>query len=114
MYKGKLVHELSMDEVKEYYSELRQKYPLPCYFTDDERADLDICKERLIVFAYKILDSKTNGDIFLKTHPEVVATTIKKEGYLFDCVQLRNKEETIPFAEVYLDWWNAPCKIDKE
>ena len=57
-----------------------------------------------------IPDGVTNGDIFLKTHPEVVATTINNEGELFNCVQLRNKKETIPFAEVYIDWWNAPYK----
>jgi len=54
----------------------------------------------------------TNGDMFLKAHPEVVATTIKKEGHLFNCVQLRMKEETIPFAEVYIDWWTAPYDED--
>jgi len=66
---------------------------------------LDAFKEMRV-----IPDNATNGDMLLKTHPEVVATTIKKEGHLFDCVQLRMKEETIPFAEVYIDWWNAPCK----
>ena len=61
-----------------------------------------------------IPDGATNGDVFLKIHPEVVATIIKKEGHLFDCVQLRNKEETIPFAEVYIDWWNAPYQQTKK
>jgi hypothetical protein len=54
----------------------------------------------------------TNGDMFLKAHRDVVATTIKKEGHLFNCVQLRMKEETIPFAEVYIDWWTAPYDED--
>ncbi len=59
-------------------------------------------------------DNVTNGDMFLKIHPEVVATIIKKEGYLFSYVQLRNKEEIIPFAEVYIDWWDAPYKKESE
>lgn len=61
-----------------------------------------------------IPDGATNGDMFLKVHPEVVATIIKKKGYLFNCVQLRNKEETIPFAEVYIDWWDAPYQQAKD
>ena len=64
--------------------------------------------------AILIPNGATNGDIFLKNHPEVVATIIKKKGYLFNCVQLRNKEETIPFAEVYIDWWNALYKGGKK
>ncbi len=51
MYKGKFASELSMNEVKEYYDELRQKYPL----TKEQRADFNILKEKLIAFAYKIL-----------------------------------------------------------
>lgn len=62
------------------------------------------------VNAVPISEGATNGDMFLKTQPEAVATTIKQEGCLFNCVQLRNKKETIPFAEIYIDWWNAPYK----
>ena len=61
-----------------------------------------------------IPDRATNGDVFLKIHPEVVATIIKKEGHLFNCVQLRNKEKTIPFAEVSIDWWDAPYQQTKK
>jgi hypothetical protein len=61
-----------------------------------------------------IPDGATNGDVFLKIHPEVVATIIKKKGHLFNCIQLRNKGETIPFAEVYIDWWDAPYQQTKD
>lgn len=59
MYKGKFASELSINEVKEYYDELRQKCPR----TDEQWADLRILQEKLIAFAYKILDGKTNGDL---------------------------------------------------
>lgn len=59
MYKGKFASELSMSEVKEYYDELREKYSL----TKEQWADFIILQERLIVFACKILDGKTNGDV---------------------------------------------------
>jgi len=49
MYKGKFVSELSMNEVKEYYDELRQK----CPHTESQWADFNILKEKLIAFAYK-------------------------------------------------------------
>lgn len=52
MYKGKFASELSINEVKEYYDELRQKYP----HTDEQRADFRILQEKLIAFAYNILD----------------------------------------------------------
>jgi len=59
MYKGKYVSELSINEVKEYYDELRENYPR----TDEQWADFKMLQEKLIVFAYKILDGKTNGDV---------------------------------------------------
>lgn len=52
MYKGKYVSELSMSEVKEYYDKLRQD--CPC--TEEQWADFNILKERLIAFACKNLD----------------------------------------------------------
>ena len=75
---------------------------------------LKMVEDEPTVSAILIPENATNGDMFLKTHPEVVATIIKKKGYLFNCVQLRNKEETIPFAEVYIDWWNAPYNPPKQ
>ena len=57
MYKGKFASELSINEVKEYYDELRQKCPR----TDEQWADFNILQEKLIVFAYKILDGKNNA-----------------------------------------------------
>ena len=89
-----------------------QKDLLSAY--DDASIELEVLDRQPLVSAIPISEGATNGNIFLKTHPEVVATIIKKEGYLFNCVQLRNKGETIPFAEVYIDWWNAPYKKDVE
>lgn len=67
MYKGKFTSELSMNEVKEYYDELRQKYPR----TEEQWADFNILKEKLIAFAYKILDGKTNGDVISEDKDEL-------------------------------------------
>lgn len=50
----------------------------------------------------------TNGEVFLTVHPNVVAEIIKKKDNIFDVVQLRHKGDTLPFAEIYIDWWNSP------
>lgn len=66
--------------------------------------------EELIQNGTPLPDNATNEDIFLLTHPNVVATEISRKGYLFNVIQLRNKAETLPFAEIYIDWWNAPYR----
>ena len=110
-----------MDTVKMSYEEMIDTLKGLVFGTFDrttakEREALDMAIKALqtepSVSVILIPEGVTNGDVFLKTHPEVVATIIKKEGYLFNCVQLRNKGETIPFAEVYIDWWNAPYKVN--
>lgn len=52
MYKNKYISELPINEVKEYFDELRCKYPL----TAEKSADYAICKERLVVYACKTLE----------------------------------------------------------
>ena len=64
--------------------------------------------------AIYIPDNATNGEQFLISHPDVEATILQKEGHLFQVVQLRKKKDTLPFAEVYIDWWNAPWKKEVE
>ena len=72
MYKNKFVSELSINEVKKYFDELRFKFP----WTAEESKDFAICRERLIVQACKELEQinvldkikaeimrLTNGDI---------------------------------------------------
>ncbi len=82
MYKGKYASELSMSEVKKYYDELRENGPC----TDEQWADFNILKEKLIVFAYKILDGKTNGKVFEAPCDDAVSREeikkIAKEMYL--------------------------------
>ena len=56
----------------------------------------------------------TNGEAFLMEHPDVVANILKAKGNLFDMVQLRHKGDTLPFAEIYLEWWNAPYDAGSE
>jgi hypothetical protein len=48
--------------------------------------------------------------MFLLTHSNVVADIVKKRGNLFDMVLLKYKGDILPFAEVWLDWWNAEYK----
>lgn len=52
MFNNKYVTELSISEVKEYYEMLRENRKL----TPEEAADFGMCKERLIVYAYKNID----------------------------------------------------------
>ncbi len=101
MYKGKFVSELSMNDVKEYYEELRQKYP----HTEEQRADFNILKEKLIAFAYKILDGKTNGDMVKAMFPN-----------LKWCLNGNNEVFTVNqnIVRLSLDWWNAPYKEESE
>lgn len=74
MYKGKFASELSINEVKEYYDELRQKCPR----TEEQWADFNILQEKLIVFAYKILDGKTNGDLIKAMFPDVLEKQLQE------------------------------------
>ena len=100
MYKGKYVSELSMNELKEYYDELRENYPR----TEEQWADFNILKERLIVFAYKILDCKTNGEVLKEMFPDMV------------CYIGEGEEEHMCFGFEMLsdEWVKAPYEIDRE
>ncbi len=103
MYKGKFVHELSMSEVKKYYDELRLKYPL----TEDQWKDYNVLKERLIALAYKILDSKTNGDLL----QAVFEVKDIDENFMTQTIMVTMNDARKTFGR---DWWYAPCKVDKE
>lgn len=52
MYKNKYVSELPINEVKEYFDELRCNTP----WTAEQFADFEMCKERLVVYACKTLE----------------------------------------------------------
>ena len=52
MYKNEFVSELPINEVKEYFDELRCNTP----WTAEDSADFEICKERLVVYACKTLE----------------------------------------------------------
>lgn len=108
MYKGKFASELSMHEVKEYYDELRQKCPR----TDEQWADFNILQEKLIVFAYKILDGKTNGDMIETMFPNAEITVGRAKGENITMVYLRNNN--MIDASFYQDWWNALFKTESE
>ena len=97
MYKEKFASELSMCEVKEYYDNLRQK----CPHTDEQWADFNVLKEKLIVFAYKILDGKTNGDVIRIMFPNADYKVGKQFMHLVNVNSIG--ELSIP-----LEWWNAP------
>lgn len=58
MYNNRYVTELSISEVKEYYKILRKNRKL----TYEEIADFEICKERLIEYAYKNIDKAESED----------------------------------------------------
>lgn len=52
MYKNKYISELPINEVKEYFDELRCNTP----WTAEQFADFEMCKERLVVYACKTLE----------------------------------------------------------
>lgn len=58
MYNGKYVPQLSIEEVIVYYDKLRTFNPAE--MTKEEIEDYNICKERLIAYAYDILNKKNN------------------------------------------------------
>lgn len=110
MYKGEFASELSMNEVKEYYDELRENYPR----TEEQWADFNILQEKLIVFAYKILDGKTNGDVIKAMFPEATISKIKSKTEQTK-IAVEWHFEDIPFYYnlFYEDWWNAPYKAER-
>lgn len=52
MYKNQYISELSINEVKKYFDELRCNTP----WTAEQFADFEMCKERLVVYACKTLE----------------------------------------------------------
>lgn len=52
MYKNQYISELPINEVKEYFDELRCNTP----WTAEQFADFEMCKERLVVYACKTLE----------------------------------------------------------
>lgn len=52
MYKNQYISELPINEVKEYFDELRCNTP----WTAEQFADFEMCKERLVVHACKTLE----------------------------------------------------------
>ena len=56
MYKNQYISELPINEVKEYFDELRCNTP----WTAEQFADFEMCKERLTVYACKTLE-QTNA-----------------------------------------------------
>ena len=106
MYKGKFVSELSMNEVKEYYDELRQKCPL----TNEQWEDLRILKEKLIAFAYKVLDGKTNDNMADITREEainilavsdksIISETMLTKAYLTAIADMKRVEKLEEMVE---------------
>lgn len=110
MYKGKFVSELSMSEAKEYYDELRQKCPL----TVEQWADFDMLKERLIVFAWKILDGKTNEKVLEAVFPKL--RLIEGSALITETVIIKywRVDENITVIESTDEWMNAPYKAGDE
>lgn len=98
MYKGKFASELSMNDVKEYYDELRERRSL----TKEQWADFNILQERLIVFACKILDGKTNGGMIMAMFPNA---SVYEHGSTYSINNEYNFNST---------WWNAKYKSNKE
>lgn len=104
MYSGKFVSELSMSEVIEYYDELRENNPR----TVEEWHDFNMLKEKLIVFAHKILDSKTNGDVMSKIFPDLDVDRSVKTGFVI----VAFVDGTVkPFTT---RWWDAPYISESE
>lgn len=74
MYKNRFVSELPINEVKEYFDELRCKYPL----TAEKSADFAICKERLVVQACKTLEQI---DVLDKIRAEIEQVVEEESQY---------------------------------
>lgn len=64
MYKNRYISELPINEVKEYFDELRCNTP----WTAEQFADFEMCKERLVVYACKTLEQI---DVFDKIRAEI-------------------------------------------
>ncbi len=103
MYKGKFASELSINDVKEYYDELRENCPL----TKEQWADFVILQERLIVFACKILGGKTNGDVIKLMFPNVEWLSNHK-GVDYYC--LGSDSPYAPKLSTFKGWLDAPYK----
>ena len=105
MYKGKFASELSMCEAKEYYDVLRMRCPR----TDEQWADFNILKEKLIAFAYEILDGKTNGDVIkaLFPHLEWMGACKDVDFYLLDSDAAYSAK-----LNTFKSWWNAPHRAE--
>lgn len=118
MYKGKFISELSLNEVKEYYDELRQKCPR----TGDQWTDFNLLKERLIAFAYKLLDGKTNGDVIKALFPNAAFNNAEPftdgrwETIDLDAEKKPKTEAAYKPTQLrtYADWWNAPNKAERK
>lgn len=101
MYKGKFVSELAMNDVKEYYDKLRQKCPR----TEEQWEDFNILQEKLIVFAYKILDGKTNGDVI----KAVFGAKDVDENFVTQNITVTMSGARKTFGR---DWWYSPYKAE--
>ena len=101
----------SADILNEIQKEIKNIVNKPFYYPCDTISVGVVLK---IIDKYKAIPSAepykgmTNGEVFLTVHPNVVAEIIKKKDNIFDVVQLRHKGDALPFAEIYIDWWNSP------
>ena len=83
MYNGLFVAELPIKTVKKYFYQLRKKSSL----TAEERDDIGICKERLIMFACKALSE----DALYKDKSNDCADLAENAWYLASLLVERDK-----------------------